>query len=146
MLFGKAVNPLAAAAGAYVLLVAGEEPEPDRHVYWHQWIKNLMNWFKWLPDGPIQHAWVKLSQKRSEENLSEARASLLEGYRRGLPFYSRGVGMLLDGLTLFANDARAGGTPDEEVEETVTPVRDRMRSVIELEIPTAMSSMAPASV
>lgn len=120
MLEDKLHNPLVAAAGAYVLLSTEDLGQPDD---WQKWVKNLMNWFKWLPDGAIQHAWVKMNQQDGDDNLREARASLLEGYRRGLPFYSKGVGMLLDGLTLFANDARAAGRPDKEVEEALRTVR-----------------------
>jgi hypothetical protein len=123
MLWGKRVNPLAAAAGAYVLMSGGTSRQPNPPAYWHQWVRNLINWFEWLPDGAIQHAWLILRQQDDEESLRRARRSLLEGYRRGLPFYSKGVGLLLDGLTLFANDARAGGQPDEEVEEALRTVR-----------------------
>ena len=120
MLFHKYDNPLAAAAGAYVLLATEKSDNPD---YWHGWIRNLMNSFRWLPDGAIQHAWDKLSHQMNEDDRLEARTCLLEGYRRGLPFYSRGVKLLLDGLTLFANDAQAAEKPDKEVEEALRTVR-----------------------
>jgi hypothetical protein len=120
MLFEKVANPLAAAGGGYVLLTA-ETPElPD---YWHHWIQNLMNWFPWLPDGAIQHGWLTLRRPRTDQNLAEARGAFLEGFRRGLPFYAKGVSLLMDGLTLFANDARAAGQPDAELEQALTLVR-----------------------
>jgi len=120
MLEEKVANPMAAAAGAYVLLGTEDLSQPKD---WHDWVGNLMKWFPWLPDGAIQHAWLKMNQQDSERNLFEARASLLEGYRRGLPFYSKGVGMLRDGLALFANDARAAGEPDKEIEAALKLVR-----------------------
>ena len=120
MLYYKIYNPLAAAAGTYALLITEDSDEPN---YWHDWVRNLMNWFPWLPDGAIQHAWVKLRHQQDENDRLEARESLLEGYRRGLPFYSRGVKLLLDGLTLFANDAIAAEKQDEEVEEALRTVR-----------------------
>ena len=43
---------------------------------------------------------------RDPNTLAEARDCFLEGFRRGLPFYSKGVGYLLDGLNRFAHDAR----------------------------------------
>jgi hypothetical protein len=113
LLFGKLGNPLAAAAGAYVLLGTQEVGQGKA---WQDWVENLMNWFTWLPDGAIQRAWVLLRGGAGAGCAADARACLLEGYRRGLPFYSRGVRLLLDGLTLFANDAREAGQPDDEVE------------------------------
>jgi len=113
LLFSKGVNQPAAAAGAYALLAAQGSGKQES---WHRWVANLKQWFPWLPDGAIQYAWVLLRQDRSEEGLKQARASLLEGYRRGLPYFSKGVNLLLDGLTLFANDAREAGMPDVEVE------------------------------
>lgn len=116
MLFSKGINPLAAAAGAYVLFsTQGSDQTED----WNYWVTNLMKWFPWLPDGAILNAWVKMM----EQEMEEARASLLEGYRRGLPFYSKGLSMLLDGLTLFANDARVENNLDQEVEKALQSVR-----------------------
>lgn len=116
MLFLKMQNPLAAAAGAYVLL----KIETGQDQRWHQWIRNLKNRFKWLPDGAIQHAWTILTKQNiSEDEKKEARASLLEGYRRGIPFYSIGVKLLLDGLRLFDNDAKVANENDTEVEEAL---------------------------
>lgn len=116
MFYDKMVNPLAAAAGAYVMVFAEQSREQE---VWHQWVQNLMNWFTWLPDGAILHAWLKLTYG-NKGDLIEARRSLLEAYRRGLPFYSKGVKMLLDGLTLFANDANHS---DSEIEDALRVVR-----------------------
>ncbi len=119
-LFEKGVNPLAAAAGAYVMIA---DWQPGQAAYWHRWVRNLMNRFRWLPDGAIQHAWLQLKSGRTPETLHEAREALLEAYRRGLPFFSKGVSLLLDGLSLFANDAREAEAPDAEVEEALKIVR-----------------------
>lgn len=117
MLFQKMANPLAATAGAYVLLASKllDEPEP-----WHGWIKNLNQGFPWIPDGAIQYAWLCLQQQ--DADLDVARGALLEGYRRGLPYFSRGVRLLMDGLTLFSNEARQAGHKDEEVDEALVVV------------------------
>ncbi len=119
-LWEKRVNPLAAAAGAYVMIAGWQ---PSQAAYWHNWVRNLMNGFPWLPDGAIQYAWLQLTSGRSPETLSEARRALLEAYRRGLPFFSKGVSLLLDGLSMFANDAREAGAPDVEVEAALKIVR-----------------------
>jgi hypothetical protein len=102
MLLEKVRNPIAAAAGGYVLL-ATHDGRNGRH--WYQWIENLMNWFEWLPDGPIQYAWLKLRFQRSDESMVLARKALALGFQRGLPFYSAGVSWLLDGLTLFEQES-----------------------------------------
>ena len=41
---------------------------------------------------------------KSESSAEEARASLLEAFDRGIPYYSAGVSWLLDGMTQFADD------------------------------------------
>jgi hypothetical protein len=99
MLFEKRANPLGAAGGGYVLL--GTE-DSSQQKDWHLWISNLMNLFHWLPDGAIQHGWLKLRHRKSSADLDEAREALFTAYRRGLPFYSVGLQWLMDGLTLFA--------------------------------------------
>ena len=113
MLFYKIKNPIAAAAGAYVLL----NIEPGQYQDWHEWVYNLMYRFQWLPDGAIQHAWTILNKHNLSKNeKKKARTSLLEGYRRGIPFYTKGVSLLLDGLRMLANDSRAISEWDPEVE------------------------------
>ena len=120
MLMLKLANPLAAAAGSYVLLGTKDLTKKEE---WHKWVGNLMIWFPWLPDGAIQHAWLKMNQQHGNDNLSEARSSLLEACSRGLPFYSKGISLLLDALTMFDNDARASKKPDKEIAETLKMVQ-----------------------
>lgn len=103
MLFEKDLNPLGAAGGGYVLLGTERGSESKE---WHGWISNLMNRFDWLPDGAIQHGWLKLRHRESSADLDEARDALFTAYRRGLPFYSVGLQWLIDGLTLFASHDR----------------------------------------
>ena len=59
-LYEKLDNPFAAAAGAYILLAADGLQEVSSKK-WRSWINNLADWFKWLPDGSIQLAWLKLN-------------------------------------------------------------------------------------
>jgi hypothetical protein len=99
MVHHKQTNPLGAAGAGYVLLGTERGSEPKD---WHDWINNLLRWFEWLPDGAIQHGWLKLRHRRSPSDLDEARDALFTAYRRGLPFYSVGLQWLMDGLTLFA--------------------------------------------
>jgi hypothetical protein len=104
MLFAKCENPLAAAAGAYVLI--STQQEPDRQT-WHSWVNNLMAFFPWLPDGAIQYGRLKLRDEASEGDIEKARDVLFTAYRRGLPFFSAGVRWLLSGLTIFSEEGDA---------------------------------------
>ena len=100
MLFGKMLNPLGAAAGGYVLLAAGDREDDS----WHGWVDNLANFFPDIPDGAILKASLRLRFPKSESSAEEARASLLDAFDRGIPYYSAGVSWLLDGMTQFADD------------------------------------------
>ena len=62
-----------------------------------------MNWFEWLPDGAIQHGWLKVRHRQSTSDLDEARQAFFTAYNRGLPFYSVGLQWLADGLAIFAS-------------------------------------------
>jgi len=97
-LFEKVDNPIAAAGGAYVLvrLPAGEtKVRPD----WVPWLRNLRNWFPWLPDGSILDGWAHLQGIGRTPNVNKATAAFIEAVDRGLPFYSSGVKLLYEGLT-----------------------------------------------
>jgi hypothetical protein len=101
LLYYKMTNPVAAAGGGYVLLAT--EHGSDAKV-WHSWIENLRNWLEWLPDGAVQHGWLRLRHGRSDTDLEAARDALFTAYQRGVPLYSAGLQWLLDGLTVFASD------------------------------------------
>jgi len=113
MLFAKYQNPLGAAAGGYVLIGTMKAGEKSP---WHDWIKNLRRDFKFLPDGAIQYAWLKLKQADVRKNRAEARNALFEAFDRGLPYYSLGLQWLLDGLTLL-------GEQDHEATERLKVVQ-----------------------
>lgn len=113
-LLEKLENPFAAAAGAYILLAAdGLQGSPSKD--WWSWIKNLANWFAFLPDGSIQLAWLKLNSINEEVGagadgavkvdaiVAEARGLLLHALMSGAPLYSAGVRLLVGALTLVAN-------------------------------------------
>jgi hypothetical protein len=120
ILMYKVHNPFAAAAGAYILL---EQTEIDKEYEWHDWIQNLMNWFKWLPDGAIQWAWLQLAKSPENETGDYLRGNLLNAYERGLPYYSAGVKMLLNSLTIFDQRLKANGQKDEHITQALNNVR-----------------------
>ncbi len=103
LLFEKTNNPLAAAAGAYILLAAGRTEDQGRSE-WHRWIDNLNAQYPHIPDGAVLKATLRLRNPTSEQCYDEAKAALVEAFERGLPYFSIGVSWLLDGLTLFAAD------------------------------------------
>jgi hypothetical protein len=91
----KVANPLAAAAGA-LIVVSAAKPETDQ--VWDPWLRNLANWFPTLPDGAIILARRLLTRARSSEELDEARRWFTEGFQRGVPCYSLSVDWLARGL------------------------------------------------
>jgi hypothetical protein len=113
LLFEKGNNPLAAAAGGYILLAASG---PEEHPAWHGWIENLYCRFPSLPDGAVLKASLRLLYPTDQGSYDDARAALFAAFDRGIPYFSAGVARLLDGLTLFAAD-------DPEAKEKMTRVQ-----------------------
>ena len=129
-LFGKTINPFSAAAGGIVLVAdrrwrgTGEERDPN----WRNWIRNLANWFPWLPDGRILHAWMFLLGG-TKRDMTEARKHLLHAAGLGLPAYTESMRLLLEGLKLFSLEARGNDSVDEEVDAAllkIEPVATRL--------------------
>jgi hypothetical protein len=97
----KLGNPLAAVAGA---LIAVATSNPDIEKRWDPWIANIAKWFKDIPDGPIVLGRRLLMRARTEDEISEARRWFVEGFRRGVPFYSLAVDWLARGLESIPGD------------------------------------------
>jgi hypothetical protein len=87
----KVQSPMGAAIGGYYLLRAGAL---DRM---HDWPNNFANWLPWLPDAALIHAWQLLQTGNS---VDEAAERFLQSARRGVPLYTEGVRLLIDGLEL----------------------------------------------
>jgi hypothetical protein len=72
---------------------------------------NLADWFEFLPDGAVIRAWQLLHGDDAEARLGEVRDRLVQAADRGVPVYSDGLQLLLEGLELvaaydeFADDA-----------------------------------------
>ncbi len=101
LLHDKIFNPLGAAAGGYVLLSTAAAQ--DKHD-WLQWTRNLMQWFGWLADGAVLVGINALRTGRNDEDFRAARDALLEGFNRGVPYFSIGVLLLQEGLLQLANE------------------------------------------
>jgi hypothetical protein len=99
LLAGKMSDPYAAAVGGYLLL------RLQRFDLMHEWPRNLANWIDFLPDGCVIWAWQLIHQK--PEDSAEIGKYLLTAVERGLPVYTKGLQLLLDGLRLLGSDGVA---------------------------------------
>lgn len=89
----KRRDSIAAAIGGYFLLSTGQLE------FLHDWPSNLADWFQWLPDGPIIHAWQIIKSKNL--NIPRIQARLLEAVQRGIPLFTEGLRLLYEGLSLL---------------------------------------------
>jgi hypothetical protein len=127
LLFEKMTNPLAASAGAYVLVDQWlRQRDTGRHTDWRAvdwlgWIDNLANRFPWLPDGEILRGWVALTGHAS--SVENARTAFLDAELRGIPFYTAGIRRLADGLARIANQDNAEGRRDWPTLEALERIR-----------------------
>jgi hypothetical protein len=114
MLADKMEDPYSAAVGAYLLL------KLRNFERLHTWARNLADRFRFLPDGSIIWAWQQIHQNPSNEieireYLLKAAALSLTGSFQGLPVYSQGLRLLIDGLRMLSED--------EEVQEAWARLR-----------------------
>ncbi|MGH2396081.1 MAG: hypothetical protein ACRDF5_10400 [bacterium] len=100
LLSEKAMNPIAAAAGAYLLL------QTRALQRLHDWPRNLAARFDWLPDGAIIYATQMLRTR--DRNKKAIREALLSAAKRGAPVFVEGVQLLGDGLRVLANYEATG--------------------------------------
>jgi hypothetical protein len=98
---GKVKGPLAAVAGGIVLVTQAKTTEEQK---WDQWLRNLSNWFRGIPDGAILLGSRALQRARSSAELSAAFDHLQDGYSRGIPFFSATIRILDMALAQISND------------------------------------------
>lgn len=99
MIAEKVMNPYAASGAAYLLLRSESNTGADGLP--QQWLMNLANWFPWLPDGMVLSGWNLL---RTVGETAEARNCLLTATKRGIPVYTEGVRLLIQGLSMLTRD------------------------------------------
>lgn len=104
LLFGKMEDPYAAAVGGYLLL------KLQRYDLMRTWAKNLADRFAGLPDGCV--IWATQLAQQKPENLVEIRSYYALAVQRGLPVYTEGLRLLMDGLRLLGP---AGEAPHKEL-------------------------------
>jgi hypothetical protein len=100
LVYQKQKDPISAAVGGYYIL---RRREINRL---HDWANNLANWFTWMPDGAIIHAWQLIYEYRENGDadtrlLEQARERLMEAVARGYPIYTEGLRLLRDGLLMM---------------------------------------------
>jgi hypothetical protein len=96
LLADKMDDPYAAAVGAYLLL------RLQRFELLRHWPRNLANWMEFLPDGCV--IWASQLIHQRPDSTEEIRTYLLKAVERGLPIYTEGLRLLLDGLRLLGQD------------------------------------------
>ncbi|MGY1495665.1 hypothetical protein ACW4TU_03305 [Streptomyces sp. QTS52] len=101
LLYAKMENPLAAVAGAYVLV--GSELTDGRH-RWDVWLDHLRREFPWLSDGSLLWGMRHLRRAHTETELRAARDALVEAFDRGVPVFTLGLSRLIHGLSEFPDD------------------------------------------
>jgi hypothetical protein len=102
----KRRDPIAAAIGGYYLL---RTASLDRLSAWGP---NLSQWFPWLADGAVIDGWQHIHAGREhrgdpDRHFDVARRQLIRATRRGVPVYTEGLRLLVDGLRLLREDAEA---------------------------------------
>lgn len=107
LLYSKIEAPASAAIGGYYLLKSGELEKL------HDWANNLANWFTWMPDGAIIHAWQMIQQGTGNSNITPIRNRFLEAVNRGVPIYSEGLRLLYEGLTMLSFELKKEDTAIE---------------------------------
>ncbi|WP_213664365.1 hypothetical protein [Stutzerimonas stutzeri] len=106
-LYEKTRNPFSAAAAAY-LMALSETTKPEHR----QWIKKLSTIYHWLPDSAIALGWMALrDDSRDNDSRRIARDHFIQAWSRGLPYYTVGLHVLVDALTLLCKFDR----DDEEL-------------------------------
>jgi hypothetical protein len=97
-LYEKQGNPFAAAAGAYMFALGALEHGERR-----QWMSNLSTRYPWLPDGSIALGWRLLREgRRGSPEWNEARLLFASACARGLPYYTVGLHILVEGLNVLS--------------------------------------------
>lgn len=100
-IYEKGNNPLAACAAAYVGLSYYAPAERER---WDHWLQNCMTRFEHIPDTAIVHARRVMLRPLSSDERAQLPEFLLKACRAGVPYFSAGVHLLREMLTLCSGE------------------------------------------
>lgn len=106
LLHDKVEDPVAATAAAYYLLRKRDwERLPD------QWLRNLENWYEWIPDTRLIRAMSRIERGMPIVEASALAANTLSHFLdRGFPIFSEATWLLGDLLALAKTAERPLGT------------------------------------
>ncbi len=113
VLYRKVNDPNTAALGGYHLLRTGELQRL------HSWPANLADWMHWMSDGPVIRGWQLLRGATARPGETP-RQRFLQAAHRGLPIFSDGLRLLIDGLKVVSR----GRHDDSEVAAAITRIGD----------------------
>jgi hypothetical protein len=97
----KKSSPLGACAAAYVLVASADRTDA---MPWRPWVKNLADWFEWIPDGAIIEARCRVLAATTQDDLDACLPLVHEAIARGIPSYTVGIGWLLQLMVHFDED------------------------------------------
>jgi hypothetical protein len=125
LLRGKLEHPIAAAAGAYVLLRLGDLEKL------HNWTENLYNFFAWLPDGAAIRGEHLARIGQHEQALN----TFLSLSKRGLPLLSDGLSYAVSRLrTYVASGTQFAQTAQSEAESLLKQLQ-RLAAFVDFRLP-----------
>jgi hypothetical protein len=127
LLTGRDEDPMARVVAGYYLLFAGN------HEYLKAWCEDFDSEFADIPDGAVIHAWYLL---RSLGDPSLALDRLIAATSRGVPFYTCGLRLLVDGLMLFRQQEDAPKEQDRTRFDAAWEFSSRYASVADWAQPT----------
>ena len=121
-LYEKWVNPVAAAAGAFGLLSHSAATNASERPAWRDWIANLHRSFPMLPDGAVAMAQMTMrygeGSSDDEIDVERLRGFALDAVRRGLPYLSYSINVLLEILLMLVRDDEAEKRSGALIEQT----------------------------
>lgn len=124
----KRGDPIAAAAGAFVLLALGDI---DRL---HDWTINLSNWFEWLPDAVVARA---EHQARLGDHVGAA-STLEDLSDRGLPCLTVALALAISRMRIYVRADLAG-------ERMTTALEDLTRYAIACDLTATVTTFSAKS-
>ncbi len=136
LLFHKISSPLAATVGGYLLLLGLDRSAYRAHADdWQQWLDNLCYWFDWLPDGAVLRAakYFVLGDKDRDGALE----ALMLGFDRGLPFFTFGMRLMIEGMRRFAHEGEALAQERLAILESLAAVADPQQHFLTLNLATS---------
>lgn len=133
LLFHKISSPLSATIGGYLLVLGLDRQAYEaRALDWKDWIDNLYHWFEWLPDGAIlRSAMYFVLGDKDRETAYEA---LMTAYDRGLPYFTFGLKLMLEGMRRFANEGDVTAIKRLEILEAIAAVTDPSHNFLSISV------------